>query len=207
MDPLPHKTRQAWNEPGHAHFLTYSCYRRLPLLSRDRSPRWVIDEMAATRRKFGRRTMGVCHHARARSPAAVFAAVGLRDASDSRRAQRPVSDHAREYLEQTASDAWLERLSVEYPSRRVFRFWQPGGGFDHNIFKEKTVQAVVDYIHENPVRRGSSSIRPSGCCRVRASGRGGTTSRFGWTNPKPEQHCSRAVAHRAAHLDEQCHRP
>ena len=79
MDPRPRKTRRAWNEPGHAHFLTYSCFRRLPLLT---------------------------------------------------------------------------RLSVEYPSRRVFRFWQPGGGFDPNAFREKTVPAVIDYIHANPVRRG-----------------------------------------------------
>jgi hypothetical protein len=36
MKPLIRKTRQPWSEPGHAHFLTYSCYRRLPLLTRDR---------------------------------------------------------------------------------------------------------------------------------------------------------------------------
>ncbi|MBU0717323.1 MAG: hypothetical protein KJ749_03665 [Planctomycetes bacterium] len=28
-----------------------------------------------------------------------------------------------------------------------------GGGFDRNIFREKTVPAVIDYIHANPVRR------------------------------------------------------
>ena len=50
--------------------------------------------------------------------------------------------------------AWSCTLSVEYPSRRVFRFWQPGGGFDRNIFRERAVPAVIDYIHANPVRRG-----------------------------------------------------
>jgi hypothetical protein len=25
------KTREAWDEPGHAHFVTYSCVQRLPL--------------------------------------------------------------------------------------------------------------------------------------------------------------------------------
>lgn len=38
----------------------------------------------------------------------------------------PVSDAAREHLEQMEDDKWLDRLCVEYPSRRVFRFWQPG---------------------------------------------------------------------------------
>ena len=43
---------------------------------------------------------------------------------------------------------------MTYPSRRVFRFWQPGGGFDHNVFREKTLPAIIEYIHANPVRRG-----------------------------------------------------
>ena len=58
------------------------------------------------------------------------------------------------YLEQIEHDRWLDRLSVRYPSRRVFRFWQPGGAFDRNIFREKTVPAVIDHILDNPVRRG-----------------------------------------------------
>jgi putative transposase len=68
--------------------------------------------------------------------------------------KRPVSDAARVYLERTGREHWLDRMSVEYPSRRVFRFWQPGGGFDRNIFHEKTVPAVIEYVHANPVRRG-----------------------------------------------------
>ncbi len=43
MKPLPRKTRRAWNEFGHAHFVTYSCFRRLPLLTRDRTRRWVVE--------------------------------------------------------------------------------------------------------------------------------------------------------------------
>ncbi len=40
-----------FDEPGHAHFLTFSCYRRLPLLSKDRSRRWLIDAIQAARLK------------------------------------------------------------------------------------------------------------------------------------------------------------
>ena len=68
--------------------------------------------------------------------------------------KRPVSQRTKRHLEQTRQTAWLNRLTVRYPSRTVFRFWQPGGGFDHNIFKERTVAAVIEYIHANPVRRG-----------------------------------------------------
>jgi len=68
--------------------------------------------------------------------------------------KRPVSDAARVYLQRSQSTRWIDRLTVRYPSRTVFRFWQPGGGFDRNIFREKTVPGVIEYIHNNPVRRG-----------------------------------------------------
>lgn len=67
--------------------------------------------------------------------------------------KRPASDAARKYLSEIGDRRWLKRLSVEYPSRHVFRFWQAGGGFDHNIFREKSIPAVIDYIHANPIRR------------------------------------------------------
>ena len=148
------KTRRAWSEPGHAHFLTYSCFRRLPLLSRERSRRWVLDALAAARR-----ALDVALWAYVIMPEHVHVLLCPRRASYEMRRilvalKRPVSDSAREYLERTENERWLETLSVEYPSRKVFRFWQPGGGFDHNIFREKTVPAVIDYIHANPVRRG-----------------------------------------------------
>src|SRR5947208_902664 len=49
----PRKIRRAWNQPGHAHFITYSCFGRLPLLNRDRTRRWAIDAMAQTRQRLG----------------------------------------------------------------------------------------------------------------------------------------------------------
>jgi putative transposase len=47
MNAPLHKTRRSWNQPGHAHFLTYSCYRRLPLLCRQRTRRWALAAMEA----------------------------------------------------------------------------------------------------------------------------------------------------------------
>ena len=37
---------------------------------------------------------------------------------------------------------------------REFRFWQAGGGYDRNIENPKTLIQMIDYIHQNPVRRG-----------------------------------------------------
>ncbi len=154
MNLTSRKTRRSWNEAGHAHFLTYSCYHRLPLLTRDRVRRWVVDAFEATRRD-----LDVELWAYVIMPEHVHVLLCPHEADYEMRRilvglKRPVSDAAREYLEHMEDDKWLDRLSVEYPSRRVFRFWQPGGGFDRNIFREKAVPAIMDYIHANPVRRG-----------------------------------------------------
>ena len=34
------------------------------------------------------------------------------------------------------------------------RFWQRGGGYDRNLFEPATVYTEIEYIHNNPVRRG-----------------------------------------------------
>ena len=154
MKPLIRKTRRAWNEPGHAHYLTYSCYRRLPLLSRDRAREWVVDALQRARED-----LDVALWAYVIMPEHVHVLVHPRAAHCEMRRilvalKQPVAKAARHWLQEHGRQAWLERLTVVYPSRRVFRFWQPGGGFDHNVFREQTVPAIVDYIHANPVRRG-----------------------------------------------------
>jgi len=33
-------------------------------------------------------------------------------------------------------------------------FWQDGGGYDRNIVSDRELYEKVQYIHDNPVRRG-----------------------------------------------------
>jgi len=35
-----------------------------------------------------------------------------------------------------------------------YRFWQNGGGYDRNYRSVESIRKQIDYIHENPVRRG-----------------------------------------------------
>jgi len=45
-------------------------------------------------------------------------------------------------------------MASAHGRRRVFHFWQPGGGYDSNITETGDLSGVVEYIHANPVRRG-----------------------------------------------------
>src|SRR4051812_26700660 len=52
VTPVYRKTKRTYNEPGHAHFITCSCYQRWPLLAKDRSRLWVIESLRNLREKF-----------------------------------------------------------------------------------------------------------------------------------------------------------
>lgn len=149
----PHrKTRRIFDHPGHAHFLTYSCQQRLPLLDSDRTRQWVIEAMAVTRDRLGIRIgayviMPEHVHVLVRCPEGISVSVVLGSL------KKPVSARAKAWLAEH-DPGWVERLTVEKGNRRVFRFWQAGGGFDRNIWKQRTLEDVIEYIHANPVRRG-----------------------------------------------------
>lgn len=117
MTTMPRKTRRSWDEPGHAHFLTYSCFHRLPLLARERTRRWVLDALESTRRK-----LDIALWAYVIMPEHVHILLCPRQPIYEMRRilvalKRPVSGAAREHLEQVEDEKWLTRLSVEYPSR------------------------------------------------------------------------------------------
>ena len=68
--------------------------------------------------------------------------------------KQPHSVRIKQILEQNQSPL-LERLTIqERPGKTAFRYWQEGPGYDRNLFTERVVMAAIDYIHENPVRRG-----------------------------------------------------
>ncbi len=66
----------------------------------------------------------------------------------------PASRAAKVFLQQEGDEEWFQRLTAKHGKRETFQFWQPGGGFDGNLWNEKTIEQVIDYIHANPVRRG-----------------------------------------------------
>ncbi len=68
--------------------------------------------------------------------------------------KRPFSYRIRQLLMEQRSEL-LDRLTIrERPGKTTFRFWQEGPGYDRNLFTERVVLSVIDYLHANPVRRG-----------------------------------------------------
>jgi putative transposase len=66
----------------------------------------------------------------------------------------PVQRKALRFLRRHAPD-FLHRLCDRQPNGKVhYRFWQRGGGYDRNITDPSTLWTMIEYIHQNPIRRG-----------------------------------------------------
>lgn len=145
--------RHAINEPGHAHELTFSCYRKYPFLKAERTCLWLAAAIDGARDRLDFDVWAYVFmpdHAhmivRPRSHPYDVAAI-LREV------KHPVARLALAYLRGHAP-AWLDRLAVRKGGRVRHQFWQKGGGYDRNLTEPATLLAACDYIHRNPVRRG-----------------------------------------------------
>jgi putative transposase len=155
MTPPDHRKQvRSYNIPGHAHELTFSCFHRLALLSRDRTCWWFLEALEKARQR--RRLLLWAYVI---MPEHVHVLLCPREqnykVSLIRTALKvPVQRRALAYLRRHAPD-FLARLRDEQPNGEVhYRFWQRGGGYDRNVTDPATLRTMIEYIHNNPVRRG-----------------------------------------------------
>jgi putative transposase len=156
-DGTVRKTRQTVNEPGDAHELTFCCYRHLPLLSRRRTRLWFVEALDRARKTLDLELWAYVIMPEHAHVLLLPSRDDYQVAAILKAIKQPVAQRAIRFLREH-SPAWLERLRIGSPRRRQeYRFWQQGGGYDRNINSAKTAWASVDYIHNNPVRRGLAS--------------------------------------------------
>ena len=158
----PHRKRvKHYHLPGEFHELTFSCYRRLPLMTNNDWRKWLaesIDEAAASHQFHVNALVLMPEHVHlliwptrsdttADDISTFLAAL-----------KRPVSRRVKAALTKSAAGKSAKRLLRQLtirdrPDSTVFRFWQEGPGYDRTLDNEKSVTACIDYIHNNPVRR------------------------------------------------------
>jgi putative transposase len=69
------------------------------------------------------------------------------------RVKQPFSKWLKQQLS-TANSHRIKQLTVqERPGKTCIRFWQEGPGYDRNLMKPAAIEAAIEYIHMNPVRR------------------------------------------------------
>jgi putative transposase len=152
---MPHrKACRRFNDPGHAHCLTFSCFRRQPFLSKDRSRLWFVEAIDRARDKhrfhvWAYVVMPEHVHLIVWPTAPVYDIGDILNSIKQSVVRRALPFVRRE------SPAFLARMEDRQPSGLThYRFWQRGGGYDRNVVEVATLYRLIEYVHANPVRRG-----------------------------------------------------
>ncbi len=146
------RTCHAINTPGEAHYLTFSCYKRRDFLARDRTRQYLIEaiEKARVTHAFDLWAYVIMsNHAHVfifpRQEKYDMGAIETSiKVSVSRRALNYLREHNPGGLRHLATG------QVHTP----YRFWTSGIGYDKNVTALPATNAIVEYIHNNPVRAG-----------------------------------------------------
>lgn len=155
MDPSRHrKTRRSLNVRGHAHELTFSCHRRQPFLTNERTVLWLAQAIDRARDALDFDLWGYVF-----MPEHVHLLIHPRKPDYEvpvilKKIKWPVARLAIRQAKENEPEL-LRRLTIR-PGDSVprYRFWEAGGGYDRNIANTSVARAVVRYMHANPARRG-----------------------------------------------------
>jgi putative transposase len=151
--PSQSTPRRFFDDPAHAHFLTFSCFHRRQFLTGEFARLSLADAI---------------QFARERHDFAVWAYVFMPNHVHMliypRRTEYSMSSILRDIKEQPArrvirhlkaNTPWLLKLMRSRQGKRIIhRFWQTGGGFDRNLYSGHLIERAIHYIEWNPVRRG-----------------------------------------------------
>jgi len=173
-DGMEHrKTVRHFHEIGHLHELTFSCYRRMPLLTNDTWREKLAQSLEAAGGEMAMEpSTEIARYKHWQSqwhpamelvgfvfmPEHVHLLVYPTTAEPSisrylARIKQPFSKQIKDILVGQGSRLLQKLMVRERPGKECFRFWQEGPGFDRNLFSSEAIAASLEYIHNNPVRR------------------------------------------------------
>jgi putative transposase len=127
---------------GHLHFITFSCYHRLPMLNNDFARTLFLVELARVRREYQFALVGyvvmpehvhlLLSEPKRGTPSTVPKMLKLRVSHKMHKKQRS--------------------LSSPDSTKSLTQFWQ-ARFYDFNVYTDKKKREKLDYMHSNPVRR------------------------------------------------------
>ncbi len=145
------KKCKRYNIPHHAHELTFSCYRGIPLFKKRLFCDYFCHAVENARIKY---EFDVWAYVIMPGHVHFLLFPAREDYSISailKSIKQSVSRKALNWIKINDPNLLLKlRTGQKYES---FRFWQDGGGYDRNIFGYESAKNSIHYIHTNPVRK------------------------------------------------------
>ena len=163
IDPMPKLRHYA--HLNTARFVTFSCYRRLPLLASDTVIQIVVDELAAVRTRHQFRLLGYVimpEHVHLVIHPKPVSKLGLVIAEFKSRSAARIIASAKTHLKGgapgnsksgTSGLVLSEECRIVRAGKARYAFWQPRC-YDHNCRTPASVVEKINYCHNNPVKRG-----------------------------------------------------
>ena len=146
---MPARLRRYYGK-GHLHFITFSCYRRLPLLKTLRARDIFVKELGKVRKEMGFHLLGyvvmpehvhlLMSEPKQGTPSKVLQKLKLRVARKLRKRRRPAC-------------AGQMRLPFAEAREPLRAFWQ-ARFYDFNVYSQGKKREKLNYMHANPVIRG-----------------------------------------------------
>jgi len=160
MRVMPSRLRRH-DEPGHSHFWTVSCHRRLTFFWHDEMKRVVVDALRQLQARFG-----ICLVAYVIMPEHVHVMLyphvsGGDQPVPVSRLWQAFKQHVGFYGKECLRELWRERGRLWSEPLNQWAHGATGKrqimetrGYDFNIDRHDTLLQKIDYCHKNPVTRG-----------------------------------------------------
>ncbi|MGB2987180.1 MAG: transposase [Phycisphaerae bacterium] len=156
---MPGRLRR-YDEYGHTHFLTISCYRRLRFFDHDAVKQVFVRGMAETREKLGIRWIAYVIMPEHVHLLAFPTRVGEDEPVPISAVLHSLKQYVGRHGKQALRAVWARRRSLGNPPMDAWArstgpkpFWKTRA-HDSNITTERAFHVKLDYIHKNPITRG-----------------------------------------------------
>jgi putative transposase len=155
--------------------MTFSCADRRPMFSREKCCVWMLDALTLGREKVYYELWAYVimpEHVHL----VLYPHSNVKISEILKCIKQSVSKRAFRWLEENDPQYLVRNANASLASRSSFNFWQRGGGYDRNLRSVADIHEKVNYVHNNPVRRGLVS-RPSRWPMVQCTRLGNRTGR------------------------------
>ncbi len=147
-----YKICRRFNFPGHAHELTFACYKNQPFLLDAHICQYLADAIIKAKSSLQFDLWAYIFmpdhvHLLIRPRVDEYSISGILQ-SIKQSAARRVLSHARWHKSE------MLNLMGTGQKHTPFRFWRDGGGYDRNLTTTAAIHNAVNYIHNNPLRKG-----------------------------------------------------
>jgi len=144
---MPQGLRRRYGQ-RHLHFITCSCYRRLPLLASVRSKNLFLKILGEVRDRYGFSLAGYVV-----MPEHIHLLIGEPGTGTPSTVMQVLKQRASRRLRRKPR-ASLQQLRLHFPSsdRSLPQFWQPRF-YDFNVWSQTKFVEKLHYMHMNPVKR------------------------------------------------------